>query len=108
VNKGKKKGRSQRRTLAHEEDGPYACCSDIRIVYTSSTPTQANIHDIQWEKMCLFAGISGHRRITTTLWICLHTAEVAGSNPASSTQEKVATAKRRLPEENPSGLAVIS
>src|SRR3712207_2902556 len=51
------------------------------------TQTTANNHDNLVEGICLFAGISERQRTTTTLWICLHTAEVAGSNPASPTQK---------------------
>src|SRR5215204_7250023 len=50
-------------------------------------------------KMRLFAGISERQRTTTTLWPCLHTAEDAGSIPASPTcKSRILQAKRKCKE----------
>src|ERR671913_391278 len=46
---------------------------------------RGNKHETDSEEMRTFAGLSERQRTTTTLWICLHTAEVAGSIPASPT-----------------------
>src|SRR5215217_2424700 len=59
------------------------------------TRTTANTHDNLLERICLFAGVFEQRRTTTTVGICLHTAEVAGSNPASPTPGL--PAKRGIP-----------
>src|SRR5215208_2700113 len=49
------------------------------------TRTTVNIHDNLLERICLFAGVFEQRRTTTTLWICLCTVQVRGSNPLGST-----------------------
>ncbi len=49
--------------------------------------TAANNRGTSPERIGRFAGVFEQRRTSTTLWICLHTAEVAGSNPASPTQK---------------------
>jgi hypothetical protein len=49
------------------------------------TRTTANTNDNLLERICLFAGVFEQRRTTTTVWICLCTAEVRGSNPLGST-----------------------
>ena len=51
------------------------------------TRTTANTHDNLLERICLFAAVFEQRRTTTTVGIRLHTAEVAGSSPASPTQK---------------------
>ena len=52
------------------------------------TRTTMNVCEFTQRQKDGFAGISEHWRTATTLWICLHTAEVAGSNPASPTSER--------------------
>src|SRR5919112_1534157 len=49
------------------------------------TRTPANKHETCSDKVRHFPGISERHRTTMTSWICLHTAEDAGSIPASPT-----------------------
>jgi hypothetical protein len=58
------------------------------------TRTTANTHDNLLEIICLFAGVFEQRRTTVTVWICFHTAEVAGSNPASPTSKNPANSRK--------------
>jgi hypothetical protein len=76
------------------------------LVVHQPTRTPANKHETFSDKIRHFAGISERQRTTTTLWICLHTAEVAGSSPASLTKKYLQIAWYQDPLLPPRGSSV--
>jgi hypothetical protein len=63
-----------------------------RFIYTSSTPTHANGGERTRDAPGANTGVSEQRRPTTTLTLRIHTAEVAGSKPASPTSAMLRSA----------------